>query len=53
MPLQIYNVLGREKQTFTPLHEGQVGMYVCGPTVYDHAHIGHARTSVSFDLVVH
>ncbi len=52
MPLQIYNVLGREKQTFTPLHEGQVGMYVCGPTVYDHSHIGHARTYISFDVVV-
>lgn len=52
MALQIYNVLGREKQTFVPLQEGQVYMYVCGPTVYDHAHIGHARSYISFDVVV-
>lgn len=52
MALRIYNVLGREKQEFTPLHEGRIGMYVCGPTVYDHAHIGHARNYVSFDVVV-
>ena len=52
MALQIYNVLGREKQPFEPLNEGHVNMYVCGPTVYDHAHIGHAKTYVSFDVVV-
>ena len=52
MALQIYNVLGREKQIFEPLNEGHVNMYVCGPTVYDHAHIGHAKTYVSFDVVV-
>ncbi len=52
MALQIYNVLGREKQPFVPLQEGHVNMYVCGPTVYDHAHIGHARSYISFDLVV-
>lgn len=52
MALQIYNVLGREKQPFIPLTEGKVNMYVCGPTVYDHAHIGHAKTYVSFDVVV-
>lgn len=52
MALQIYNVLGREKQPFEPLTEGHVNMYVCGPTVYDHAHIGHAKTYVSFDVVV-
>jgi cysteinyl-tRNA synthetase len=52
MGLQIYNVLGREKQPFEPLQEGHVSMYVCGPTVYDHAHIGHARSYISFDVVV-
>ncbi|MFW5691386.1 MAG: cysteine--tRNA ligase [Chloroflexota bacterium] len=52
MTLRIFNVLGREKMAFEPLEEGQVGMYVCGPTVYDHAHLGHAKTYISFDLVV-
>jgi cysteinyl-tRNA synthetase len=52
MALQIFNVLGREKQPFVPLNEGHVNMYVCGPTVYDHAHLGHAKTYVSFDVVV-
>jgi len=49
--LQIFNVLGREKQPFKPIHEGRVGMYVCGPTVYEHSHLGHAKTYVSFDVV--
>jgi cysteinyl-tRNA synthetase len=44
-------VLGRRKQAFTPIHEGRVGMYVCGPTVYEHSHLGHAKTYVSFDVV--
>jgi cysteinyl-tRNA synthetase len=52
MALKIFNVLGREKQEFVPLEPGRVNMYVCGPTVYDHAHIGHAKTYVSFDVVV-
>jgi len=52
MPLRIYNVLGREKQDFTPLEPGKIGMYVCGPTVYDHPHIGHAKNYVSFDVIV-
>jgi cysteinyl-tRNA synthetase len=52
MALQIFNVLGREKQAFVPLVPGHVNMYVCGPTVYDNAHIGHAKTYVSFDVVV-
>lgn len=51
MTLQIFNVLGRRKQPFTPIHEGRVGMYVCGPTVYEHSHLGHAKTYVSFDVV--
>ncbi len=52
MALQIYNYLHREKEPFVPLHEGKVNMYVCGPTVYDHAHVGHAKTYVSFDVIV-
>jgi len=52
MALTIYNVLRREKMPFEPLHEGKVNMYVCGPTVYDHAHVGHAKTYISFDVVV-
>ncbi|MDE2819576.1 MAG: cysteine--tRNA ligase [Chloroflexota bacterium] len=51
MPLQIFNVLGREKQAFIPIQDGRVGMYVCGPTVYEHSHLGHAKTYVSFDVV--
>ena len=51
MTLQLFNVLGREKQPFTPIIDGRVGMYVCGPTVYEHSHLGHAKTYVSFDVV--
>jgi cysteinyl-tRNA synthetase len=51
MAPQVYNVLTRQKEEFKPLHEGLVGMYVCGPTVYDNAHIGHAKVYVSFDVV--
>ena len=52
MPLQVYNSLTRQKELFVPLHEGRVMMYVCGPTVYDDAHIGHGKTYVNFDVVV-
>jgi len=52
MALKIFNVLGREKQEFVPLTLGHVNMYVCGPTVYDNSHLGHAKTYVSFDVVV-
>jgi cysteinyl-tRNA synthetase len=52
MSLTIYNVLSREKEVFKPVTEGQVMMYVCGPTVYDNSHLGHAKTYVSFDVVV-
>jgi cysteinyl-tRNA synthetase len=52
MGLQVYNYLAREKETFEPLEEGHVGMYVCGPTVYDHAHLGHAKLYVAMDVVV-
>jgi cysteinyl-tRNA synthetase len=51
MTLHVFNRLTRQKEAFVPLVEGQVRMYVCGPTVYDHAHIGHAKTYVSFDVV--
>ncbi|CCD39993.1 Cysteinyl-tRNA synthetase [Candidatus Paraburkholderia kirkii UZHbot1] len=49
--LRIYNTLARDKQTFTPLRAGEVRMYVCGMTVYDYCHIGHARVMVVFDIV--
>lgn len=52
MALRIYNTLSREKEVFEPVHPGRVTMYVCGPTVYDYPHIGHAKTYVSFDAVV-
>ena len=50
-PLLIYNTLTRQKELFRPLHEGRVGMYVCGPTVYGDAHLGHARPAITFDVV--
>ncbi|ESU22466.1 cysS protein [Flavobacterium enshiense DK69] len=49
--LKIYNSLSGEKDVFKPIHEGQVGMYVCGPTVYSNVHLGNCRTFISFDLV--
>lgn len=52
MSLKIYNVLSRKKEEFKPITEGKVNMYVCGPTVYDHSHIGHAKTYIGFDVVV-
>jgi cysteinyl-tRNA synthetase len=52
MALQLYNSLTRRKEEFKPLNEGRVGIYVCGPTVYGHAHLGHAKSYVSFDVLV-
>lgn len=49
--LKIYNTLAREKQKFTPIVAGKVSMYVCGMTVYDYCHLGHARVMVVFDMV--
>ena len=49
--LYIYNTLTRTKQPFKPIHEGMVGMYVCGPTVYGDAHLGHARPAITFDIL--
>lgn len=50
--LKIYNSLTRKKETFKPIHPDFVGIYVCGPTVYDHSHLGHAKSYISFDIVV-
>ncbi|MBF6058438.1 cysteine--tRNA ligase [Thiomicrorhabdus heinhorstiae] len=52
MSLQIFNTETRQKQTFVPIHDNKVGIYVCGVTVYDLCHIGHARVMVVFDTVV-
>ncbi|MCT4704521.1 cysteine--tRNA ligase [Enterobacteriaceae bacterium H11S18] len=49
--LKIFNTLSRQKEEFKPIHAGEVGMYVCGITVYDLCHIGHGRTFVAFDVV--
>ena len=49
--LKIFNTLTRQKEEFKPIHAGEVGMYVCGITVYDLCHIGHGRTFVAFDVV--
>lgn len=49
--IKIYNSLSGEKELFTPIHEGYVGMYVCGPTVYSNVHLGNVRTFMSFDMI--
>jgi cysteinyl-tRNA synthetase len=49
--LKIYNSLSGEKEIFTPINEGNVGMYVCGPTVYSNVHLGNVRTFMSFDVI--
>ncbi|MBD5320564.1 MAG: cysteine--tRNA ligase [Bacteroides sp.] len=49
--LTIYNSLSRNKELFKPIHEGKVGMYVCGPTVYGDGHLGHARPAITFDIL--
>ena len=49
--LKIYNSLSGEKELFTPIHDGNVGMYVCGPTVYSNVHLGNVRTFMSFDVI--
>ena len=51
MDLLIYNTLHRKKERFEPLHAPNVGMYVCGPTVYGDAHLGHARPAITFDIL--
>lgn len=51
MGIRIYNTMSRKKEEFKPIHEGQVNMYVCGPTVYNLFHIGNARTFILFDTI--
>ena len=51
MAIRVYNTLTGKKEDFVPLHEGKVGMYVCGVTVYDLCHIGHARSAIIFDIL--
>jgi len=50
--MELYNTLTNQKEEFRSLKKGQVGLYVCGPTVYDYGHLGHARTYLTFDLLV-
>ena len=50
--LHVYNTLTRKKEKFEPITPGFVGIYVCGPTVYGHAHLGHAKSYISFDVIV-
>ena len=50
-PLRLTNTLTRSKELFKPVHEGHVGMYVCGPTVYGDAHLGHARPGITYDVL--
>ena len=49
--IKLYNSLSQNKENFVPIDEGKVGMYVCGPTVYSHVHLGNVRTFLSFDLI--
>jgi cysteinyl-tRNA synthetase len=52
MPLRVYNTLTRQEEEFQPLDPPHVGMYVCGPTVYGHPHLGHAKSYISFDVIL-
>ena len=49
--IKIYNTLTRQKEEFVPIQAGKVGMYVCGPTVYNYIHIGNARSTIAFDTI--
>ena len=49
--LKVYNTLTKEKELFIPINNNNVGMYVCGPTVYSDVHIGNCRTFISFDVI--
>lgn len=51
MKLNVYNTLSRKKEVFEPLHAPNVGLYVCGPTVYGDGHLGHARPAITFDIL--
>ena len=50
--LRFYNTLSRKKEVFKPINKGKVNMFVCGPTVYDYSHLGHAKTYIQFDFIV-
>ena len=50
--LKLYNTLSRKKEKFKPIKDKKVNLFVCGPTVYDFSHIGHARTYIVFDMIV-
>lgn len=52
MSLVLYNTLTRKKEPFEPLRKGKVGIYVCGVTVYDQSHLGHAKSAINFDVIV-
>ena len=52
MSLRLHNSLSDQKEDFVPLREGRVPLYVCGPTVYNDSHLGHAKTYVSFDVIL-
>ncbi|MDR2437123.1 MAG: cysteine--tRNA ligase, partial [Endomicrobium sp.] len=52
MTFKLYDTLTRSYTDFKPIKEAAAGIYVCGPTVYDHAHIGHARAAVAFDVLI-
>jgi cysteinyl-tRNA synthetase len=52
MALKVYNTMSQKLEEFKPVKEGRVNIYVCGPTVYDVAHIGHARTYIAFDVII-
>lgn len=52
MPIKLYNTLTRKKEIFEPIQKGKVNLFVCGPTVYDHSHLGHAKTYTQFDMIV-
>ena len=49
--IKVYNSLSGEKEVFSPINKGYVGMYVCGPTVYSNVHLGNVRTFMSFDMI--
>ena len=49
--MKIYNTMTRKKEQFPPIREGKVGIYVCGPTVYDYIHMGNARPMIVFDTL--
>ncbi|MFK7049258.1 cysteine--tRNA ligase [Flavobacterium columnare] len=50
-PIKVYNTLSGQKEPFIPIHDGNIGMYVCGPTVYNYVHLGNVRTFMSFDVI--